>query len=291
MTAAPGGPSSGVDRQWDLMRASFDGDWQGVTTWYNRDQRGGFDLQAGESDPAGSLYSIRFSDPDSGVWHGTGLRFAPGGVRRIPLARHSYNLDNHCWHFPHTAGQSSLEMDGSSARAGHEVNFFTARSRSMLIALYRLQQDGSLVLDAIAATPFRCSRADRDPPRERCSSIEQLLAGVSGWRGVEQQLRPGQWSTESQPQPLQLATQFEAESFQLNDINACFADNLVCSLPSQLNDGCFELSFGCLLTSELFVHLLIEFDHDHRLVSWIERRYQPATIATAAARQAASIDG
>jgi len=25
-----------ADRQWNLMRASFDGDWQGTTTWYGR---------------------------------------------------------------------------------------------------------------------------------------------------------------------------------------------------------------------------------------------------------------
>jgi hypothetical protein len=50
---------TGADRQWDLMRASFDGDWQGVTTWYGRDSTG-MNVTRGESDPAGSLYAIRF---------------------------------------------------------------------------------------------------------------------------------------------------------------------------------------------------------------------------------------
>jgi hypothetical protein len=137
--------NAGADRQWDLMRASFDGDWQGVTTWYGRDSTG-MDLTRGKSDPAGSMYAIRFTDANTGLWHGTGLRFSPGGERKFPLIRHRYNLSNHCWHFPHTAGQSSLEMDGRDGRAGHEVNFFNSRSRSMLITLYQRQEDQTMLL-------------------------------------------------------------------------------------------------------------------------------------------------
>jgi hypothetical protein len=122
------------DPQWDLMRASFAGDWQGVTTWYGRDSTG-MDQARGDSDPPGSMNAIRFTDADTGLWHGTGFRFALGGERKFPLNRHSYNLSNNCWHFPGTAGQSSLEMDGSVGRTGHEVNFFTSRSRSTMIAL------------------------------------------------------------------------------------------------------------------------------------------------------------
>lgn len=41
-------------------------------------------LKQGTVNPEASLYAIRFSDAHTGEWHGTGLRFAPGGERRFP---------------------------------------------------------------------------------------------------------------------------------------------------------------------------------------------------------------
>ncbi|MGL6132939.1 MAG: hypothetical protein ACRC1L_01920 [Prochlorococcaceae cyanobacterium] len=264
--------NAGADRQWDLMRASFDGDWLGMTTWYGRDAHG-MDLNHGTCNPTGSLYAIRFSDADTGEWHGTGLRFAPGRERRFPLNRHHYNLGNNCWHFPETAGQSSLEMGGSAARAGHEVNFFTGRSRSMLVALYQRQADGRMILDSIAAIPFRCKRAHQDPVREQPESLDALFMTVAGWPGVEQELRPGLSS--------ELATQikplkpFNAESLCRHDVNGFFLDNLICSLPGCLPEGSFALHFGCLLDASSFVHLIIDYDENHQLIRWVERRYHP----------------
>lgn len=264
--------NAGADRQWDLMRASFDGDWLGMTTWYSRDDHG-MDLDHGTCNPSGSLYAIRFSDADTGEWHGTGLRFAPGGERRFPLNRHHYNLGNNCWHFPETAGQSSLEMGGSAARAGHEVNFFTGRSRSMLVALYQRQADGWMTLDSIAATPFRCQRARLDPLRDQPQSLDALFKTIEGWPGVEQELRPGLWpecATSSQPQ-----MPFNAESFRRHEVNGLFLDNLVCSLPDSVPEGSFSLHFGCLLDASSFVHLIIDYGGNHRLIRWVERRYHP----------------
>jgi hypothetical protein len=181
---------SGSDRQWDMMQASFDGDWLGMTTWYDRTANG-MDLNHGLCSSTDSLYAIRFSDADTGEWHGTGLRFAPDGERRFSLNQHHDNLGHHCWHFPETAGQSSLEVGGSTTRAGHEVNFFNGRSRSMLVALYQRQLDGRMILDTIAATPFRCQRASPDPARVQVESIDALLLTVAGWLGTEQELKPG----------------------------------------------------------------------------------------------------
>lgn len=264
--------NTGSDRQWDLMRASFDGDWQGVTTWYGRDSTG-MDLTRGESDPAGSIYAIRFTDANTGLWHGTGLRFAPGGERKFPLFRHSYNLSNNCWHFPHTAGQSSLEMDGSVGRAGHEVNFFTCRSRSMLIALYQRQEDQTMILESIASTPFRCKRAAVDPVRDQPASYHDIFQVITGWPGVEQELRPGQWP-EHTPPDLPIAD-FDIRAFQKYEVKGFFEDNLLCNLPASLPQGPFDLNFGCLLSPTNFVHLIIEYDEMHHLTRWVERRYQP----------------
>ena len=263
---------SGSDRQWELMRASFDGDWLGTTTWYDRNANG-IDLNHGMCSPTESRYAIRFSDADTGEWHGTGLRFAPGGERRFPLDRHHYNLGHHCWHFPETAGQSSLEVGESTARAGHEVNFFNGRSRSMLVALYQRQCDGRMILDSIAATPFRCQRARPDPAREQMQSVDALLSAVAGWRGIEQELRPGLQhgafvSTKGAPE-------FDANSFCSQDVNGVFADNLICSLPDEMPKGEFNLQFGCLSNPKSFAHLIIAYDANHKLSRWVERRYQP----------------
>ena len=169
------------------------------------------------------MYAIRFSDANTGLWHGTGLRFASGGERKFPLYRHSYNLSNNCWHFLDTAGQSSLEMDGSVGRAGHEVNFFTSRSRSMLIALYQRQDDQTMVLQSIAATSFRCQRTQVDPVRKKTIPQHDFLQTIAGWPGVEQVLRPGKWPKQT-PVGRRIAD-FDATSFQKHDVNGYFDDN------------------------------------------------------------------
>jgi len=49
----------------------------------------------------------------------------------------------------------------------------------------------------------------------------------------------------------------------------------LCSLPERLPEGPFDLNFGCLLNPRNFVHLMIEYNENHQLVRWVERRYQP----------------
>lgn len=83
---------STVDQAWERMRASFDGDWLGTTTWYGRDSHG-MNLERGIASGTPSLYAIRFTDAHSGEWHGTGLRYAPG-VRW--LAGDGINLEPRC---------------------------------------------------------------------------------------------------------------------------------------------------------------------------------------------------
>jgi hypothetical protein len=48
----------------------------------------------------------------------------------------------------------------------------------------------------------------------------------------------------------------------------------LCNLPDSLPQGPFELNFGCLLSPQRFVHLMIEYDEKHQLSRWVERRYQ-----------------
>lgn len=260
-----------ADGQWERMRASFDGDWQGITTWYGRDGEG-MNLTQGTASAEVSRYSIRFSDAHTGEWHGTGLRFAPGGERRFPLYRRTYNLGHNCWHFPHTAGQSSLQMDGGIARAGHEVNFFNGRSRSMLVVLYQQQPDGQMLLDSIAATPFRCQRTAPEAERDQFQSLEELFAAVSGWRGGEAKLLPG-CSAELTTSPKPTAP-FRADTFAVHNVNGLFADNLICSLPDRLPEDAFQLHIGCCLDAASFVHVVIGFDERHDLTGWVERRFQ-----------------
>jgi hypothetical protein len=52
---------STVDQAWERMRASFDGDWLGTTTWYGRDSHG-MNLERGIASGTPSLYAIRFTD-------------------------------------------------------------------------------------------------------------------------------------------------------------------------------------------------------------------------------------
>ena len=143
----------------------------------------------------------------------------------------------------------------------------------MLIALYQRREDQSIVLQSIAATPFRCKRALVDPVRDKPDSLHDIFQTITGWPGIEQELRPGQWP--KNPSPGLAIAAFDARNFQRYDVNGYFLDNLLCSLPECLPHGSFDLNFGCLLSPKSFVHLIIGYDETHQLVSWVERRYQP----------------
>jgi len=143
----------------------------------------------------------------------------------------------------------------------------------MLVALYQRQGDGRMILDSIAATPFRCQRASPDPSREQMQSVDALLSVVAGWRGIEQELRPGVQN--GALETTKVAPEFDADSFCSQDVNGVFADNLICGLPDKMPKGNFDLQFGCLLNPKSFTHLIIAYDANNRLSRWIERRYQP----------------
>ena len=142
----------------------------------------------------------------------------------------------------------------------------------MLVALYQRQCDGRMILDSIAATPFRCQRARPDPAREQMQPVDALLSAVAGWRGIEQELRPGVQhgafvSTKGAPE-------FDVNSFCSQDVNGMFADDLICSHPDEMPKGEFNLQFGCLLNPKSFAHLIIACDANYKLSRWVERRYQ-----------------
>ena len=112
-----------------------------------------------------------------------------------------------------------------------------------------------MILDSIAATPFRCQRASPDPVREQMQSVDALLSAVAGWRGIEQELRPGvQYGAFVSTK---VAPGLDANSFCSQDVNGMFADNLICSLPDEIPKCEFNLQFGCLLNPKSFAQLII----------------------------------
>jgi hypothetical protein len=272
---------TGHDRQWELNRRNFQGRWCGTSHWYRRPREG--DAAAGPLDLAhpsrtitDTTYAISFSDADTGLWDGSGLLLAPGGRRRLPLSRSSYNSGGLCWQFAGAGGQSSLAVDPGQPRFGHEINLFQGRSRSMLVLLYAPLASAEALLwrlDAVAAVAFRCSLAGPvDPARPAAGAWRELLAEQEGWPGRLERLEPGRWPTEDpQPQP---CAPFRAAHFALHERTAGFADGLVCSLPEQLPAGEFVLQVGCRLAADRFHQLSLCFDGAQRLTAWELRRFR-----------------
>ncbi|MCP9886877.1 hypothetical protein KBY96_02865 [Cyanobium sp. ATX 6A2] len=272
---------TGHDRQWELNRRNFQGRWCGTSHWYRRPREG--DAAAGPLDLAhpsrtitDTTYAISFSDADTGLWDGSGLLLAPGGRRRLPLSRSTYNRGGMCWQFAGAGGQSSLALDPAQPRFGHELNLFHRRSRSMLVLLYAPVGSGEALrwqLDALAAVAFRCSLSSpADPPRPPATAWRQLLAEQEGWPGSVERLEPHRWPAEDPPP--QPCAPFRAAHFALHERTAGFADGLVCSLPEQLPAGAFVLQVGCRLDAERFHQVSLRFDGDQRLAAWELRRFR-----------------
>ncbi|MEO1002112.1 MAG: hypothetical protein AAFX65_03260 [Cyanobacteria bacterium J06638_7] len=274
---------TGHDRQWLLNRRNFEGRWCGLSRWYLRPRQG--DAAAGPLNlerPSRTIpdtcYAISFSDADTGLWDGSGLLLAPGGRRQLPLARSTYNRGGQCWQFAAAAGQSSLLVDPSQPRFGHELNFFTGRSRSMLVLLYAPEGAAAGApplwrLDALAAVAFRCSLSTPvDPARPAATDWRALLAEQEGWEGTLERLEPQRWPAEDPPP--QPCDPFRADQFALHGRTAGFADGLLCSLPEQLPAGAFVLQVGCRLDPGRFHQLSLRYGADQRLAGWELRRFR-----------------
>ena len=271
---------SGADRQWDLNRNNFEGCWQGPSHWYLRaEQHRTAPLVFDQPDRVidDTRYAISFSDADTGVWDGSGLLYAPDGRRRLSLSRQGYNQSGSCWQFLGAGGQSSLAVAATAPRFGHEINFFSGRSRSMLVLLWDRQSEASTPpwrLCAVAAVAFRCTLSEPVEPPRASLSAEQLLAAVRGWSGSEESLLPGQWS-EHDPEP-QPTEPFNPPSFAAAGQAVALADRLVFAVPQELPARAFRLETGCLVTPLLFQQLSLCFDAEQRLVRIERRRFSPA---------------
>ncbi len=272
---------TGHDRQWALNRRNFEGRWCGPSHWYLRPQGGDgaaepLDLALPSRTIPDTCYAISFSDSDTGLWDGRGLLLAPGGRRQLPLSRATYNRGGMCWQFAGAGGQSSLVVDPSQPRFGHELNLFHGRSRSMLVLLYAPQGSPEALrwrLDAVAAVAFRCSLSSPvDPPRPPTSAWPERLAEQEGWPGTVERLVPHHWPAEDPP--LQPCAPFRAADFALHERTAGFADGLVCSVPEQLPAGAFVLQVGCRLDPDTFHQVSVGFDGDQRLAAWELRRFR-----------------
>jgi hypothetical protein len=272
---------TGHDRQWWLNRRNFEGRWCGTSHWYLRQpaeegMAGRLDLEHPSRVITDTCYAISFSDDDTGLWDGSGLLLAPGGRRRLPLTRAGYNQGGMCWQFPGAGGQSSLAVDPSQPRFGHEVNLFRGRSRSMLVLLYGPVGSGESLrwqLDAVGAVAFRCNLTSPvDPPRPEAGDWKSVLAQQEGWPGTLECLEPHVWPGEDPP-PVPCAP-FRVDDFALHERTAGFADGLLCSLPELLPGGAFVLQVGCRLDASHFQQVSLRFDAAQRLTAWELRRFR-----------------
>ena len=257
--------------QWTLNRLNFQGCWQGQGAWFGRDAEDRLDLASPVRVIDPTMYNISFSDPDTGVWDGSGLFFASGGQARYDISRSTYNAGGGCWQFQGAGGQSSLQRDPDRSRFGHEINLFLGRSRSMLVLIWE-PVGTHWRLQLVGAVAFRCRYCpEPEPERPASGTPEAMLAPLRGWSGTTETFRPqpGCIGRVSAPQP----SVFVPEQFQRHERTAVMPDGLVFSVPEHLPEGAFQLEIGGLLGVGLFQQLTIAFDACGRLTGWERRRF------------------
>ena len=274
------------DRQWELLKKNFRGKWQAKTVWYKKDkgeERGGklehqtfIAEMKGATLPAPVLtidktqYHIYFLDADTGVWHGTGLRFTPNGEKILPLSRKSYNDAGKAFLFQGMGGQCSVDTNLNVFAT--ELNFFHERSRSMIIAMYALDStSGRLLLDSVGIAPFRCGLGCgfplKPPQSEVRGNIDNFLQSLRGkmcrrqWRSYTRAL------DETDGGEL---CEFPTSSIQFfsdpERVVQLFDDDLVCSIPAdiQAGGGC-ELVFGCFHTPDYAQIVTLTYDTNGKI--------------------------
>ena len=261
--------------QWVLNRLNFQGCWQGRGRWFGRDSQDRLDLASPVRVMDPTTYDISFSDPDTGVWDGSGLFFAQGGKARYEISRSTYNTGGGCWQFQGAGGQSSLVPDPDRRRFGHEINLFHDRSRSMLVLLWE-PVGTRWRLQLVGAVGFLCRNTSvRKPERLASMSPEAMLASLGGWSSVAETFwpQPGCIGQVSAAQP----SVFVPEQFMRHARTAVMPAGLIFSVPEYLPDGAYQLEIGCLHTVELFQQLSIVFDVNGHLTAWERRRFLAGT--------------
>ena len=257
--------------QWALNRLNFQGCWQGRGTWFGRDSEDRLDLESPVRVMDPTTYDISFSDPETGVWDGSGLFFAPGGQARYDISRSRYNTSGGCWQFQGAGGQSSLVPDSDRRRFGHEINLFHDRSRSMLVLIWELVGT-RWRLQLVGAVGFRCRKTSAPEPKRPASmSPKAMLTSVEGWTSDAETFRPqpGCIGQVCAAQP----SVFVPEQFMRYELTAVMPAGLIFSVPEYLPDGPYQLEVGCLHTAGLFQQLSIVFDANGHLTSWERRRF------------------
>ena len=257
--------------QWALNRLNFQGCWQGRGTWFGRDSEDRLDFESPVRVMDPTTYDISFSDPETGVWDGSGLFFAPGGHARYDISRSSYNTGGGCWQFQGAGGQSSLVPDSDRRRFGHEINLFHDRSRSMLVLIWE-PVETRWRLQLVGAVGFRCRKTSAPEPKRPVSMPPKaMLTSVEGWTSEAETFRPqpGCIGQVSAAQP----SVFVSEQFMRHEQTAVMPAGLIFSVPEYLPDGAYQLEVGCLHTAGLFQQLSIVFDANGHLTSWERRRF------------------
>ena len=260
-----------IKDQWTLNRLNFQGCWQGRGAWFGRDADDRLDLASPIRVMDPTTYDISFSDPETGVWDGSGLFFAPGGHARYDISRSSYNTGGGCWQFQGAGGQSSLVPDSDRRRFGHEINLFHDRSRSMLVLIWE-PVGTRWRLQLVGAVGFRCRKTSAPEPKRPVSMPPKaMLTSVEGWTSEAETFRPqpGCIGQVCAAQP----SVFVPEQFMRHEQTAVMPAGLIFSVPEYLPDGPYQLEVGCLHTAGLFQQLSIVFDANGHLTSWERRRF------------------
>ena len=272
------------DRQWSLNIENFRGKWTGPTYWYIRQDDNKLDFSRPSQEIPGSCYEVSFPDSETGQWKGSGLRFTEG-TKILPLSRATYNSKSLCFQFPGKDGNGGVGGQGSrllsstidpAGKYPHEINFFNQRTRSMVLLVYKVRQTDSgpnVVLDSVAATPFRCQFGCSVGERKRVGSVDALLQSLKGWKGDRLSFGP-QTPLDERRRP---AGEFDPRLFASAAVSAVLQDNLVFAAPEVIPQGQpFDLVLGCLQTDALFKQITIAFDAQGALTQWIFDEYRPS---------------
>ena len=288
------------DRQFELMKSNFCGKWQGDTSWFKRKDEQTAEEQiltlqqfsdlvsngsVFDSPPTqvikGSQYYIYMTDADNGIWHGTGLRFAANGEKKIPISRQLSNSSGKSFQFPGMGSQ--ISSNTSESIFAWEANFFFERERSMIIVMYKLfsPDNDHLELESIGIAPFRCGLKVSKPPaplRPR-TSLSLLLRGIENMEG-KHFLRSYQHPLDEAGDVIPVGKLTESvemcvnSSKYLDRLTQSFDDGIFCSIPLtiQRGGGCKVIT-GCR-PSEKFLQLsTVTYTSDGRVECYHLEKY------------------
>lgn len=259
-----------LDRQWEIHKENFKGQWKGNHYWYNKNNLT-FPFSINNNS-----YKINYIDNENAI-------YTRSDSKTFIITKTNYNNKGNAFMFPSinnnggVGGQSSRILNyylSNNNNFIQEINFFYKKRREMINIIYKYNNN-KIRLDKIGiANLIEYNEHNNEIDLLKINDIELLLYLIHDWKGDYLSFSPYKPLNEKK----QKINRINLKPFlrKTNRICKIFNNNIIISIPNIIEEfKDFTMVFGCLHSPFLYKQLTVYYDNDGVLTSWELIEFKP----------------